>query len=89
MKFNGPENERMEAVVDAFRHSWQAYRTYAWGHDELLPITKTYAEWFGVGLTLIDSLDTMYIMGLDEGLSAIINSNSLILTTILFIYLGL
>ena len=72
MKFNGPENERMEAVVDAFRHSWQAYRTYAWGHDELLPITKTYTEWFGVGLTLIDSLDTMYIMGLDEGLASII-----------------
>ena len=56
----------------AFRHSWQAYRQYAWGHDELLPITKSYTEWFGVGLTLIDSLDTMYIMGLDEGSSALL-----------------
>ena len=68
MQFNGPENPRMEAVMEAFKHSWRAYRTYAWGHDELLPITKSYAEWFGVGLTLIDSLDTMYIMGLTEGL---------------------
>jgi len=68
LKFNGPENDRMEAVVAAFRHSWQGYRTYAWGHDELLPISKSHAEWFGAGLTLIDSLDTMYIMGLTEGL---------------------
>ena len=51
----------------AFRHSWQAYRKYAWGHDELLPITKSHSEWFGVGLTLVDALDTMYIMGLEEG----------------------
>jgi len=80
MQFNGPENARMEAVVEAFRHSWRAYRTYAWGHDELLPITKTYTEWFGVGLTLIDSLDTMYIMGLDEGLSLIISSNKIYFT---------
>jgi len=80
MQFNGPENARMEAVVEAFRHSWRAYRMYAWGHDELLPITKTYTEWFGVGLTLIDSLDTMYIMGLDEGLSLIISSNKIYFT---------
>jgi endoplasmic reticulum Man9GlcNAc2 1,2-alpha-mannosidase len=66
-KFTGPANPRQEAVVAAFRHSWQAYRKYAWGHDELLPITKSYSEWFGLGLTLVDSLDTMLIMGLNEG----------------------
>ena len=54
--------------MEAFRHSWSAYRRYAWGHDELLPITKSYTEWFGVGLTLVDALDTMYIMGLEQGL---------------------
>ena len=58
----------MAAVVEAFKHSWSAYRKYAWGHDELLPITKSYTEWFGVGLTLVDALDTMYIMGLEQGL---------------------
>ena len=72
MKFNGPENERMTAVVEAFRHSWRAYRTYAWGHDELLPITKSHSEWLGVGLTLIDALDTMYIMGLNDGLLGVV-----------------
>ena len=63
----GPENERQKAVVEAFKHSWKAYRNYAWGHDELKPLTKSSSEWFGLGLTLVDSLDTMYIMGLKDG----------------------
>lgn len=63
----GPQNDKQRAVVNAFKHSWQAYKKYAWGHDELRPLTKTSSEWFGVGLTLIDSLDTMYIMGLHDG----------------------
>ncbi|KAM7393225.1 hypothetical protein PAMA_008055 [Pampus argenteus] len=57
---------RLEAVRDAFRHAWKGYKGYAWGHDELKPISKSFGEWFGLGLTLIDSLDTMWIMGLKE-----------------------
>ncbi|XP_013413805.1 endoplasmic reticulum mannosyl-oligosaccharide 1,2-alpha-mannosidase-like [Lingula anatina] len=64
--FSGPKNNQQKAVVDAFRHAWKAYKKYAWGHDQLRPISKDFEEWFGVGLTLIDSLDTMYIMGLKE-----------------------
>uniref|UniRef100_A0A8C5EAM4 alpha-1,2-Mannosidase n=1 Tax=Gouania willdenowi TaxID=441366 RepID=A0A8C5EAM4_GOUWI len=60
------EEDRLEAVRDAFRHAWKGYKSYAWGHDELKPISKTYGEWFGLGLTLIDSLDTMWILGLKE-----------------------
>ena len=63
----GPQNDKQQAVVDAFKHAWKAYRLHAWGHDELKPISKTYSEWFNLGLTLIDSLDTIYIMGLDKG----------------------
>ncbi|CAD5126115.1 DgyrCDS14288 [Dimorphilus gyrociliatus] len=62
----GPQNEKQRAVVNAFKYSWKAYKTFAWGHDELRPLTKSSSEWFGVGLTLIDSLDTMYIMGLHD-----------------------
>ncbi|XP_068190440.1 endoplasmic reticulum mannosyl-oligosaccharide 1,2-alpha-mannosidase [Antennarius striatus] len=58
--------DRLEAVRDAFRHAWKGYKTYAWGHDELKPISKSFGEWFGLGLTIIDSLDTMWIMGLKE-----------------------
>ncbi len=41
-------------------------REYAWGLDELLPLSKTHSEWFDLGLTLVDSLDTLLIMGLRE-----------------------
>ena len=69
---SGSRNKEQEAIVSAFRHAWKAYRQHAWGKDELRPISKTYSTWFDVGLTMIDSLDTMYIMGLKEGESVII-----------------
>lgn len=62
-----PEASWLEAVREAFRHAWKGYKDFAWGHDELRPLSKSYSEWFGLGLTLIDSLDTMWIMGLKEG----------------------
>ncbi|VDK52082.1 unnamed protein product [Anisakis simplex] len=65
-RFKGPQNDRQREVVDAFKHAWKGYKEYAWGHDTLKPISKGYSDWFGVGLTIIDSLDTMLIMGLDH-----------------------
>ncbi|KAK0401602.1 hypothetical protein QR680_015871 [Steinernema hermaphroditum] len=65
-KFSGPTNDRQKAVVDAMKHSWKGYRDYAWGHDTLKPISKGYSEWFSTGLTIIDSLDTLFIMGMDD-----------------------
>ncbi|KAI1231987.1 Endoplasmic reticulum mannosyl-oligosaccharide 1, partial [Lamprotornis superbus] len=61
-----PINERQLAVIEAFRHAWKGYKDFAWGHDELKPLSKSYSEWFGLGLTLIDALDTMWILGLKE-----------------------
>jgi len=66
LKFQGPQNERQRAVVSSFQHAWQGYRTYAWGKDHLKPISKTHQTWFNLGLTLIDSLDTMLMMNLKE-----------------------
>uniref|UniRef100_A0A673IXD6 alpha-1,2-Mannosidase n=1 Tax=Sinocyclocheilus rhinocerous TaxID=307959 RepID=A0A673IXD6_9TELE len=48
------------------QHAWKGYKAFAWGHDELKPISKTHGEWFGLGLTLIDALDTMWILGLKD-----------------------
>ena len=46
-------------------------RDYAWGEDELKPLTRESSMWFNLGLTLVDSLDTLLIMGLrDEFLEA-------------------
>jgi len=70
--YSGPANDRQKAVVQAFMHAWSAYKKYAWGHDELKPITKFWQEWMGVGLTIVDSIDTMYIMGLNDGIYACI-----------------
>ncbi|XP_055988953.1 endoplasmic reticulum mannosyl-oligosaccharide 1,2-alpha-mannosidase [Sorex fumeus] len=60
----GARNPRQQAVVEAFRHAWEGYRAFAWGHDELKPVSRSFSEWFGLGLTLIDALDTMWILGL-------------------------
>lgn len=47
-------------------HAWTGYVAHAWGHDELKPVSNTARDWMGNGMsaTIIDSLDTLYIMGL-------------------------
>lgn len=52
----------------AIKHSWAGYRRYAWGYDHLKPISKGGHNWFHVGLTVLDSLDTLLIAGLKQGL---------------------
>ena len=62
-------NAELAAKVKAdFLFSWRAYEKYAWGHDELRPVSKTYRDWYGESLcmTPVDALDTMLIMGLDD-----------------------
>ncbi|KAK0630098.1 glycoside hydrolase [Bombardia bombarda] len=62
---NKTQRERREAVRAAAKKTWTAYREYAWGHDELAPQTLTAKDSFaGWGATLVDSLDTLWIMGM-------------------------
>ena len=58
--------EHQKAVVEAFKHAWKGYKDHAWGFDELKPLSKGHSTWFDLGLTLVDSLDTMWLMGLTE-----------------------
>ncbi len=60
------QTTRQKRVVAAFKHAWKAYRVYSWGKDELKPVSRSSHEWFNLGLTLVDSLDTMWLMGLRE-----------------------
>jgi hypothetical protein len=46
--------------------AWKGYTKSAWGHDELLPVAMKPNKWFGLGLTIVDCLDTMLLMGLKE-----------------------
>lgn len=57
-----------ERVKAEFRHAWNAYKSYAWGHDELKPLSKTWRDWYGTPLlmTPVDALDTMILMGLTD-----------------------
>lgn len=64
--FKGPTNPRQKSVVDAFSHAWKGYKKYAWGRDELKPISHQPQTWFQLGLTIVDSLDTIYIMNQPE-----------------------
>ena len=48
------------------RHSWKNYKEHAWGSDELRPISKQPYEWLGQASTIVDSLDSLYIMGMKE-----------------------
>lgn len=65
--FQGPTNSRQRAVIAAAKHAWNGYKKYAWGHDNLKPISMGSHDWFGLGLTIVDSLDTLYIMNMHEG----------------------
>src|SRR6185295_18665490 len=63
------QNKKLAAEVKAeFLHAWNGYKKYAWGHDDLKPLSKTHHDWYPQPLlmTPVDSLDTMILMGLDE-----------------------
>jgi mannosidase alpha-like ER degradation enhancer 2 len=60
---------RLQQQVRAeFLHAWDGYKKYAWGHDDLKPLSKTYHDWYAEPLlmTPVDALDTMILMGLND-----------------------
>jgi mannosidase alpha-like ER degradation enhancer 2 len=66
-------NTKLAAEVRAeFLHAWNGYKKYAWGHDDLKPLSKSYHDWYSQPLlmTPVDSLDTMILMGMDDEAAA-------------------
>ena len=61
-----PDPAMAEQVKQQYLHAWNSYKQYAWGHDELNPISLKPHDWYGPSLhmTQIDALDTMLLMGL-------------------------
>ncbi|KAK1225117.1 hypothetical protein PQX77_011987, partial [Marasmius sp. AFHP31] len=56
-----------EVVKDIFRRSYDAYRKYAFGHDDLMPLSgKPNDDRNGWGATIVDAMSTMHIMGFDD-----------------------
>ncbi|KAH8124456.1 glycoside hydrolase family 47 protein, partial [Trichoderma asperelloides] len=71
----GPEpsparREREARLLDVKKvalRAWRGYKKHAWMQDALLPISGAGREQFsGWAATLVDSLDTLWIMGLRE-----------------------
>lgn len=59
--------ERLKTVKASFEHSWQGYEKYAWMKDELSPLTGGHVTSFGGwAATLVDTLDTLWLMGMEE-----------------------
>lgn len=58
---------RRDAVRRQFFKCWRSYRSFAWMHDEIRPISGGVSDHFGGwAATLIDALDTLYLMGFQE-----------------------
>lgn len=63
------DRKRLAAQVKTeFLHAWNGYKKYAWGHDDLMPLSKGYKDWYGQTLlmTPVDSLDSLYLLGLKK-----------------------
>ena len=62
------KNEYAEKIKQEFLHAWNAYKKYAWGRDQLIPLSKTFRNWYDESLlmTPVDAFDTMVLMGLKE-----------------------
>ncbi|KAG8696566.1 mannosyl-oligosaccharide alpha-1,2-mannosidase, partial [Ceratobasidium sp. 395] len=59
---------RRDAIVKAFKHAWSGYERDAFGCDDYHPVSRTGSNLTtnrGVGYMIVDSIDTMLIMGKD------------------------
>ena len=56
-----------------FLHAWRGYQRFAWGHDQVNPLSGGFDEFFvpghPIGLSIIEALDTLYVMELDADLA--------------------
>lgn len=57
-----------DQVKSEFLHTWNGYTKYAWGQDELRPLSKTSHNWYDSSLVMtpVDAFDTMLLMGLTD-----------------------
>jgi hypothetical protein len=58
---------RSEQVKNAMKHSWNGYKQKAWGFDEMMPTSgRGRNRWGSMGMTIVDSLDTLWLMGMKD-----------------------
>ncbi len=69
----GPgDPEIAELVRQEFLHAWDGYARFAFGADQVMPVSMQPNDFFvpghPIGLSIIEALDTFYVMHLDEQL---------------------
>jgi Glycosyl hydrolase family 47 len=69
-----PSAASVAAQVRAeYLHGWRGYCDRAWGYDELRPLSGGHHDFFAdghtFGLSMVEALDTLYLMGLDQELT--------------------
>ncbi|KAI4922131.1 hypothetical protein J4E90_000559 [Alternaria incomplexa] len=58
---------KLDKIRSVAKKSWEGYKANAWLHDELRPQSGTFRDPFAHwGATLVDALDTLWIMGLKD-----------------------
>ncbi|HEV2373456.1 MAG TPA: glycoside hydrolase family 47 protein [Streptosporangiaceae bacterium] len=69
-----PDSVVTADVRNQFLHAWNGYKKFAWGADEVHPLSGTASDFFvnghSVGLSIIEALDTLYVMELDTEFAA-------------------
>ncbi|KAF2723398.1 glycoside hydrolase family 47 protein [Polychaeton citri CBS 116435] len=63
----GSDKQRLALIRTSAQWNWEGYKDRAWGHDELRPVSGGHHDVFNAwGATLVDSLDSLWIMGLKQ-----------------------
>ncbi|GAA6046607.1 hypothetical protein JCM3770_006236 [Rhodotorula araucariae] len=61
------ERYRRDWVKRAFMHAWSGMTKYAYGHDEVSPVSNRWSDNYnGWGASIVDSLDTLLIMNMSR-----------------------
>lgn len=69
------QTSRQRAVRKEFIHAWTGYQDHGWMADSLKPLTGlTENQFCGWSATLVDALDTLWIMQLDEEFEEAVNA---------------
>ncbi|KAJ5928710.1 hypothetical protein N7466_007666 [Penicillium verhagenii] len=74
------QKSRQAAVKEAFTRCWDSYKSLAWQTDELAPMSGSPNNGLGGwGLTLVDNLDTLWIMDMraefKEAVATVVETN--------------
>lgn len=67
--------QRLSSIKAEFNHAWAGYKKTAMSHDEVKPLSEGFDDPFnGWGATLVDSLDTLWIMDLKTEFSEAVDA---------------